>query len=535
MEGRSRFGYADGLLAYRSWLRGWTPRLLLPPLALVLALFVVYLPSLSGDLLNWDDPWLIERNQLIATPELHALAAILSDFSKPTRLMLGAEFLPVRDLSLWLTYPIYGIDPSWLRLTNLAWYIGAVLFFRGALGRIFGAGWAIEVGAWLFALHPVHVESAAWVSGRKDVLALFFVGAALFVYAKPGAKSWLVSGLVLLAGLSKSMAIVTPALLLGLDLWQNREPNVRVLLSSTAIALVLLFIHTSVGASMGMTTALPGGSRFTAALTMGPVWLRYFELIYNPTQLSVVQEVPVLTAWNLPAILGWLTVFVPFALAGFWFLRHRQGKPLALVLFWFAPLLPVSQVVFPLQNRMADRYLFLSIFALTLALVWVIQRWRSTGLTLGFMALAGFAVFTYQRASLFADSELLFRQATEMTSASPTAPYQLAMALEAKAQPSEARIYYEEVVRRSTDDVGRRATNNLARLYVHQNRLDLADALLEKGIRLWPDDPKMLANRLKVLFRQNRISEAQVSYAQLKARFPNYSSEAEKRAPHVGP
>lgn len=513
----------------------------MPPLALVLALLVVYLPSLSGDLLNWDDPWLIERNELIATPELHALAAILFDFSRPTRLMLGAEFLPLRDLSLWLTYPLFGIDASWLRLTNLAWYIGAVLFFRGALLRIFGAGWATEVGAWLFALHPVHVESAAWVSGRKDVLALFFVGAALFVYAKPGAKSWLLGGLVLLAGLSKSMAIVTPALLLGLDLWQNRKPNLRVLLSSTAIALVLLFIHASVGASMGMTTPPPGGSRFTAALTMGPVWLRYFELIYNPSQLSVVQEVPVLTAWNLPAILGWLGVFVPLALAGFWFLRHRQGKPLALVVFWFAPLLPVSQVVFPLQNRMADRYLFLSIFAVSLAMVWAIQHWRNAGLALGCVAVAGFSLFTYQRAGLFADSELLFRQATEMTSASPIAPYQLAMALEAKGQPSEARPYYEEVLRRCTDevgqsnDVGRRATNNLARLYVHENHLDLADALLEKGTKLWPDDPKLLANRMKVLFRQNRVSEAEATYAQLKARFPNYSSEAEKRTPHVGP
>jgi hypothetical protein len=90
--------------------------------------------------------------------------------------------LPLRDTSHWLEVRTFGLVPQAMRAAQLALYAGGVLAFRGALRRCLGPGAWAEATAWLFALHPLHVESVAWLAGRKVVLGLLFVGAALYVY-----------------------------------------------------------------------------------------------------------------------------------------------------------------------------------------------------------------------------------------------------------------------------------------------------------------------------------------------------------------
>jgi len=482
------------------------------PGLLVLLVVVVYLPSLSGGFLNWDDPWLIEQNPILREPSLRALGAIWTDFRLETRLVLGAEYLPIRDTSLWLEARLWGLDPQWLRVTNLLFYIAAVLAFRAALLRTLSRA-AAEAAAFVFAIHPVHVESVAWLASRKDVLALAFVGLALYLHAGEGRRRFVLVPLsLLLAHLSKSMTVVALGLLAAQDLMKRRKPEPALYAAALAAAAVAVVVHILVGSRVGMVGAPAGGSHGAALLTMGPVWLRYLRLLVLPQgALSIVHDVPIRTSVDAAVLAGY-ALPLAWAVFGAWSMRRKRAPlVLASFLFFAVPLLPVSQVLFPLQNLMADRYLYLSAMAPALIAAFAVLAWPKAGVAVSVGWIAVASATTIGRASLFADSEAVFRDAVRKTERSPIAPYQLGEALEARGDDEAAIEAYREVLRRAPgrEEATRRATNNLAKLLARKGKLAEAEQLLRRGRTLFPDDPKMLENLARVVSRQGRSEEAE--------------------------
>jgi protein O-mannosyl-transferase len=244
-----------------------------------------------------------------------------------------------------------------------------------------------------------------------------------------------------------------------------------------------------------------GGSRWTAIMTMGPVWLRYGELLGWPGSLSLLHDVPVRTAWSAAGVLGY-AILVFWGVVGVWLWRERRvSVPLGAWLWFVVPLLPVSQIAFPLQNLMADRYLLLPVLALGLLAVPLVERAPRWGLAAVGVLVASFTIATAQRSALFADSVSLFADALGKTQLSALAPYQLGKALEDSGDEPGARAAYEEVLRRApgASDEARRATNNLAKLYARAGRLAEAERVLRRGIGIWPEDRKMRDNLRKVL------------------------------------
>lgn len=513
----------------------------LAPFLLVLAVLLAYLPSLRGGYLVWDDPWLIRDNAVLRDASPRALRAIWGDFSLETRLALGAEYLPLRDTELWLEARLFGLSPGALRATALASYVIAVLFVRRALHATLGSFVAAELGAWVFALHPVHVESVAWLSGRKDVLAMLFVAAAMAVHAgKSRARPWAVPALLLAAHLSKAMTVTALGLLLMQDLLARRRPELRLYAGAAAVAVTALVLHSAVGELVGMTQAPAGGSRLAQALVMGPVLLRYVGSLLWPPALSLVHDAPLVTRFG-PSSVAALGLVSGWAAVGLWLWR-RRGRPLWLGawLAFFVPLLPVSQIVVPLQNQMADRYLFLSVLGAALLFGAAFDRLRAPGFVLAPLTLLALGLSSGERAWLFASSERAFADATAKTELSPVAPYQLAAALEERRDVAGALRLYQAALERSrgSDEVGRRATNNLAKLRVESGDLSGALRVLLDGRTRWPDDPKLLANLVRVLARLGRNAEAEAVFAELSRRFPGEvekSAPAPTRAPRLAP
>jgi hypothetical protein len=496
------------------------------PWLLVVLVVLAYLPSLAGGYLNWDDPWLIQEGQLVRSPTWTALQSILFKLDLKTRYDLGAEYLPVRDLSVWLDYRMHAASPRWMRLENLALWLVAIVALRSALRATVRERWVAEVATIWFALHPVHVESVAWLAGRKDVLAMAAVALALMVHAKSRHARWLVPILVALAILSKSMSVIALGLIATQDLLRRRRPEPWVYSLTALVTLAGFLIHRQVGVTVGMTAATLGGGRLDAAMTMGPVWLRYLASLAWPPLLSIVQDVPVLHHWELISLAGWAVV-LGWPILG-WSL-WRRGRPVILVAsIWFLlGLLPVSQILLTLQNRMADRYLLFSMMGPGLVLAaWLGRRgrWRpylAGGLTVGL------AWATSVRADLFADSESVFADATRKTVLSPIAPFMLGRALEDKDELLRAEAAYREVLRRiapaDLSEPGRRSTNNLARLLARRGALSEAEEVLRNGRLLWPWDPKILGNLARVLARQGREEEASALLEQLSREHPDYA------------
>lgn len=506
---------------------GWSAqlqRLALPLLLLLVAL--LYLPSLGGGYLPYDDDWLIADNPVLEAPAGKALWAIFFDFSRETRLTLGAEYLPLRDFSHWCEIAVFGKSAFGMRLVQLAIYWGAVRLFWTAIERRVAPA-ATRVAMVCFAVHPTHVESVAWLAGRKDVLALLFLGAALSCYVRHDKARWCAVPFVMAAGLAKSMSVIGFGLMLALDAVGKRRPAWGVIAASGVAAAFVFWMQLRVGAAVGMVGGPLAESRVEAFWTMGEVWLLYVRALGLPWSLSIVYDVAPTAHATLLSVLGWALLFGSW---GYALLRAVKGETFALgvVLWAWLPLAPVSQVVFPLQNVMADRYLWLTTLAVGLSLgaAWQARvtgahRLLLRGAIVGVLAV--FAVGTTTRAALFGDPVALFMDATDK-STGPRAPYQLGYVLAEGGDSARAIAAYETALLRPCSDCGpqRRAANNLARLFVERGELHSAERVLRQSAQRFPDDPKTAFNLVKVLTRVGKHDEARRLFDETRTRFPTY-------------
>ena len=480
------------------------------PWVIASALLLVYWSSLSGGFLVWDDPWLVEQSTRATRTGSHDLWSIFTDFSLATRVSLGGEYLPLRDLSHLIEAATVGLQPARMRVDNLVLYTVAILLLRVAMLNTLGRKWTTELCVALFALHPVHAESVAWIAGRKDVLALCFTMAMLWAWCREEGRSlgWTIF-FYACALLSKSMSVAAIVLLPVFDLVAERRIAWRSLLLVLLPAVVIMPLHLKVGTLVHATTALAGGSRWSAAATMGPVVWRYLECCFNTAALSAVHDVPTRTAFNLAGATGWAMAIITCAAAARSWWRDDEPAWLAAWLTFFVPLAPVSQIFVPLQTRMADRYLWLSVLMLSWLVALLMRKLQRIGTSTGLFLLVLFGAGTARRASLFADSVLLFSDATRKTTQSTQAPYLMGYAHEQRKNESGARSAYEEVLRRNAiDENTRAATNGLAKLEVRRGALPRAEALLRKGIQQFPEDGKMRDTLIKVLFREGKVDEA---------------------------
>jgi tetratricopeptide (TPR) repeat protein len=497
--------------------------------ALVALVVVAYAPSLSGQWLDYDDGWLIRDNRILGDASPAALLTVFTDVSRATRHVLGAEYLPVRDLSVWLELRTFGASPWPMRAVSLAIYAAACALLLVWARRTPGVP---VLAVWLFALHPVHVESAAWLAGRKDVLALFFTAAALCAWSseRAGLRRLLAPLLVALACFSKAMSVIVPCLFLAHDLLARRRSDRGALALAGAVAVFAAVVHAQVGATVSMYATLPGGSRLSAIATMAPVFWRYVALSVGVVQPSLAHAVPPRTPADPLAILA-LVGLVALVAGATWAWRRGERRP-AFALLWFcAALLPVSQVLAPLQNRMADRYLFVAVLGpcvIVAALVegLALRAHRVLAPVLRVALVVACLAVTVPYAALFADPVACFADLTVRAPWSSLGPYQAAMALESRGRLDVAEGGFREALRREGGGTvgGRRAANNLALLLARTGRRDEAIAILRRARRESPPDAKVLHNLASLLDDAGAREEARALFEELLRRFPDYEN-----------
>lgn len=506
---------------------------------LALATALTFAPALFAGFLGYDDDWLVERNPILSRGDLEALGAIFTRFDFETRFTLGGEFLPVRDLAVWLSWGVLGLSAQALHGVQLALYVLATLAWRRVLLAVFGATLTAELGALLFAVHPVHAESVVWLAGMKDVLALLFTGLAVAAYARRDACAPCVAAFTLLACFSKGVSVVIPALLLLVDFAIARRPRRLALAASALVAAAALAVHVHVGGIVGMIADPLGGSRLTAASSMLVVFARYLGLSFFAHPHAVVYEVEALGFGDV-RVLGALALFVALAAASCFALRRGQRAYAFGLGVFLVALAPVSQVLAPLQNLMADRYLVVAVLGPMVALAAVFEallsRERLARLRVPVAAALVLLVGLYghARAETFADPVKLYLETTERAPSRSLGPYQLAMILEAEGDLEAAEALYREAYAREPGtENARRAGNNLGKLLYGQGRVPEALAVYRALRAAYPDDPRVLHNLAKVLRAAGLDEEARAHEEELERRFPRYVKE--RHLPRYGP
>lgn len=354
----------------------------------VLAAAAAHLVSLSVPFFQWDDPLYVTANPRVQAGGLSGLLRLWSSADAYDGKFL--EFFPLRDTVYWALWQLFGKDPLPFHATNIAFHaLASALVHR--LGLKLGLpGKAALFGALLFAVHPVHVESVAWVAGLKDPLATSLLLGATLAWlryrddrprALRPAELALALALFVAALLVKSVAIAFPVLLVAIERLVRPVSDWRLVArrvwGPAVISALFAAQFVLIGRASGVITPPHGGSWPSHAVLMGWAFVRYLQQAVAPLSLRLHYcfEPP---EWPLdPRMLGIAAVAggVGAGLAWAW----RRDPALALLGAWFFTwLLPVANLV-PFPSIMADRYLYAPTVGSCLLVATVLVRLERRG------------------------------------------------------------------------------------------------------------------------------------------------------------
>ncbi len=424
---------------------------------------LAFWPALGNDFVPFDDVTYILKNP----PVLQGLnlESVLWAFST----FHGGNWHPLTWLAHMLDISLYGLDPWGHHLSSVLGHLCNTLLLFFALRALTGATWRSAAVAALFAVHPLRVESVAWISERKDILNTLFWFAALWVYAgyarAPSLGRYLL--LLLLFGLgllAKSMIVTLPLLLLVLDGWplgrlQNGQgtftqrlarllpEKVPLLLMSLALGLTTILSQSRGGAVSGLEHA-GLGLRFYNALC---AYAAYLGKMLWPVDLAILYPYPErILFWK--AAIAALVLFLLTACC----LRLRQRAPYLLTgwLWYLGTLAPVIGILQVGIQSMADRYTYVPLVGIFLALVWGLhallapRRWGQPVLVLLLVAAPAVLLpLTWRQIAVWQDGETLLSHAATVIPDHHEARFHLGGFLHTKGEYQRAAPHLEAYVR----------------------------------------------------------------------------------------
>jgi tetratricopeptide (TPR) repeat protein len=446
----------------------------------------------------------------------------------------GGNWHPLTWLSLQLDAQLYHLRPAGYHLTNLLLHMAGVLLLFALLTRM-----TAEVGrsacvAGLFAVHPLHVESVAWVAERKDVLSMLFCLLCLWAYVdyatRPSLDRYLRVVLALAAGLlCKPMLVTVPCLLMLLDYWPlgrlRFSDTMRLLWEklplfalSAAVAAITLGAQETREAVWSLT-GLPLAARLANA-AVSIVW--YLAQTFWPHGLIVFYPLPRSGAPVVEAI-GATIMLVAITAAA---LMARRRPYLAVGWLWFlVALVPVIGLVQVGDQARADRYTYLPHIGLFLALVWggadLVSgpRWTGSVRFAGATALlVVLAAATRAQVEHWRDSAALWQHALRVAPDNQRAHLNLGADYLRLGRPERATDDLRKAVDLAPDSA--QAHYHLGLAYLLQQRFPLAGTEFQEALRLQPDLADAAHNLGLALLRQGKVSEAVAAFEKALALEP---------------
>jgi protein O-mannosyl-transferase len=456
-------------------------------IALAALSWLVFGQTLWHDFINYDDPRYVYENTKITS------GLSLSGIGWAFTHIHSMNWHPLTTMSHMLDCQFYGLKAGWHHFTNVLLHTISVILLFLALRVMTGALWRSAFVAAVFAIHPLRVESVAWIAERKDLLSGVFFMLTLLAYAHyvrlPSRGRYLLVAFVFACGLmSKPMLVTLPFVLLLLDYWPL--DRIRGQLWKRVwekIPLIALSVGSSIATfvaqkgAVGWTEELPILERIDNAIVS---YVLYIWQMLWPINLAVFYPHPEnrLPLWEIISSVLLLICATAAAIA------VRKQRPYFLTgwLWYLGMLVPVIGLVQVGWQGRADRYTYLPQIGLYVAVAWGVADltalWRrqrtivsaAAILVIGLLSVCGWVQTSYWR-----DSETLFKHALAVT---------------------------------TNNDV---AENNLGIVFLGQGRVDEAIPLLQAAVALRPDNSPAHENLAKALLQKGEVSDALIHYHKL--------------------
>ena len=500
---------------------------LLVILLLIVTGLAIYGQTLSYPFISFDDPGYVVHNEHVNQ------GLSWASWRWAWTSLERSNWHPLTWLSLMLDAQCYGLNAGGYHLTNLLLHLANSVLVFVWLRTATRAFWPCALTAFFFVAHPLHVESVAWVTERKDVLSTLFFCLTLLAYTRYAQtklpRFYLAAiGLFALGLTAKPMLVTLPPLLLLLDYWPLRRFEKvnwwRLLVdkapfSLLAVASCLVTVIAQRTQAMVPLTALPTGYRLASALLGYGSYLRKTLL---PVGLGVYYPYWQSQSMWWPTI--WLAVLVAATIGAF--LGRRQLPFLLVGWLWFlGVLVPVIGVVQVGGQAVADRYAYLPHVGLFIAVFWTgAAIWhrspaaRSVLTTLTAIAAASCVALSYRQTGYWHSNLALFEHTASVVQPSARLYHLLGDAFVGEDQPKQAEAAYRRVGLNSLETM-----LPLGALLLKEERWQDAIDVLEP----WRDRPEATAELLNnlafALTRAGRGGEAAAVYRRCVTEFPNYA------------
>jgi len=510
-------------------------------LFLVTVTFLAYWPVLDNGFVNFDDGRYVTENTHIQKGL--TLEAVVWAFTQS----YAANWHPMTWLSHMLDFEVYGLDPSGHHLTNLFFHIANTLLLFGVLLKMTGALWRSGLVAVLFALHPLNVESVAWIAERKNVLSTFFWFLTMWAYVGyvERKQSYLFVVLFLALGLmAKPMLVTLPFVLILLDFWPLKrlgwgdastrtETPARLILEKTPLFILVAgasVITYIVQKSEGAVRSTEFHSLYSSTANALISYLEYLEKMAWPLRLSVFyphlgNALPVWKAWVCGLALVGITTAVVKGI--------RRAPYLAVGWFWYlGTLVPVIGIVQVGEQAMADRYTYVPLIGIFIAIAWGVPELMKNEkqkllpiLTAFFIPLL--VVLTWVQVSHWKNGVTLFEHAISVnenqTPSFALAYNNLGHALASQKRYEEAVPQYQQAIK--INPYYTKTHNNLGQVLYELKRYDEAIEHYQQAINIEANYAKTYSDLGNAARRKGKLKES-IAYYNEAARFKGDYAEA---------
>jgi tetratricopeptide (TPR) repeat protein len=470
----------------------------------------------------------------------------------------AANWHPLTWLSLMLDVEAFGLDPGSMHRVNVLWHCSDTVLLFLVLRSATGSLWRSALVAALFGVHPLHVESVAWISERKDVLSAFLwflaIGGWVRYARRPSLGRYLLVALTMVLGLlAKPMVVTLPLALLLLDLWPlgradperpwrdwlprlivEKSPLLALALASSAITIAAQAGSGAVAAS----ARLPLVARLENAL-VATAW--YLGKAIWPTSLAAFYPHPAMAPEGLPPWKagGAAALLLAVSVLAFW--QRRRRPWLAVGWGWYlVVLLPVIGIVQVGRQGMADRYSYLPLVGIFIAVAWCLPALpaafplrRALVAAAAGSAVLALAVASRAQAETWRDTASLFSHATAVVRDNWLAWGNLGLWHFDGGRRGEALRAFREAVRAAPWDADGWA--NVAACHAAEGRWAEAADALERAVALAPRDEDDWAHLAEAAGRAGRLERAAAAVRVLGELNPARAGEVEGRLREAEP